>query len=81
MIGVPRAFLGMFLTCFHPWSGAFSAPPLAHAAVTPASPKHIFIVLSREDVSGENNEAAHSKRRVDADHYPHDPPLEDTCGK
>ena len=53
----------------------------APAAVTPASPKHIFIVLSREDVSGENNEAAHSKRRVDADHYPRDPPLEDTCGK
>ena len=37
--------------------------------------------LSREDVSSENDEAAHSKRDVNADHYPRDPPLEDMCGK
>jgi hypothetical protein len=38
-------------------------------------------VLSHEDVSGENDEAAHGKCRVDADHYPRDPGLEDTFGK
>ena len=36
-------------------------------------------VLSQEDVSGENDKAAHGKCRVDADHYPRDPDLEDTC--
>jgi len=38
-------------------------------------------VLSQEDVSGENDEAAYGKCRVDADHYPRDPGLEDTCGE
>jgi hypothetical protein len=40
-----------------------------------------FLALSHEDVSGENDEAAHSKRRVNANHYPRDLPLEDTCRK
>src|SRR5437016_2425995 len=38
-------------------------------------------VLSQEDVSGENDEAAHAECRVDANHYPRDPGLEDTCGE
>jgi hypothetical protein len=32
-------------------------------------------------VSGENDEAADGKRRVDADYYACDPRLDDTCGK
>jgi hypothetical protein len=39
------------------------------------------VVLSQEDVSGENDEAAHGKCRVDADHYLRGPGLEDTCGE
>jgi hypothetical protein len=39
------------------------------------------MVLSHEDVSGENDEAAQGKCRVDADHYFRDPGLEDTSGE
>jgi len=38
-------------------------------------------MLSREEISGENDEAAHSKRGVDADQYPRGPPFEEMCGK
>jgi hypothetical protein len=38
-------------------------------------------VLSHEEASGENYEASHSKRGVDADQYPHGPPIEEMCGK
>ena len=36
---------------------------------------------ARDDVSGENDEAAHGKCRVDANHYAPRPGLEDTCGE
>jgi hypothetical protein len=39
------------------------------------------VILSQEDVSGENDEAAHGKCRVDADHHPRYPGLEDACGE
>jgi hypothetical protein len=38
-----------------------------------STPTRLFVVLSHEDVSGENDEVAHGKCRVDADHYPRDP--------
>ena len=44
-------------------------------------PIHIFIALSNEDVSSENDEAANSKRGVDADQYPGVPSLEDRGDK
>ena len=37
--------------------------------------------LSREDVSGENDEPTHGKRRVNANHDSRDPLLEDVRGK
>ena len=38
-------------------------------------------MLSREEISGENDEAAHSKRGVDADQYSRGAPFEEMCGK
>jgi hypothetical protein len=54
MIGVPRAFLEMFFTCFHPWSGAISAPP-PRAGELPAQTEEPAKTPARENPRRDTN--------------------------
>ena len=60
------------------WSEHSARIPQTFGLARNTAPKHIFIVLSREDVSGENDKAAHSKRCVGAIVTPAIRPLK-TC--